>query len=129
MISKAFQITYICALLFSQFFILVYLCADHFLSLLYSCFYWWILPVIIFLFLVMGFYFMFSICCKAGLVVLNCLSLCFSLKLCFCFVLFFLCQIWRRAFLGQIFLVVNYFPFISLNILCHSLLSCREYSC
>ena len=37
----------------------------------------------------------------------------------------FLHQIWTRVLLGRIFLVVRFFPFITLNILCHSLLACR----
>ena len=37
----------------------------------------------------------------------------------------FLDQIWRRVLLGGVFLVCRFFPFITLNMPCHSLLTCR----
>ena len=47
----------------------------------------------------------FSICCKAGLVVLNFLSFCLSVKL------WFFLQIWMRVLLGKVILVGGFFPF------------------
>ena len=124
LISKAFQITYICALLFSQFFILVYLCADHFLPLLYACIF--LVNFFIHNFLVSspGLFFCsqrisFTIYCKAGLVVLNSLGFCLSIK-----VLIFSSNL-NESLAGQSILGCRLFPFITLNILCHSLLACR----
>ena len=51
---------------------------------------------------------------------------CWILLTFFCLESFwFLHQIWRRVLLGRVFLVVNFFPFITLNMSCHSLLACR----
>ena len=61
----------------------------------------------------------FSICCKAGLVVLNSLNFCLSIKL------------WiSPSILNEIFARYSncgcrFFPFSTLNISCHSLLTCR----
>ena len=61
----------------------------------------------------------FNICCKAGLVVLNCLNFCLSEKL-----------LISPSILNEIFFWYNnlgcrFFPFSTLNISCHSLLACR----
>ena len=59
----------------------------------------------------------FSICCRAGLVVLNSLSFCLSVKL-----LISLLNL-NEILAGQSNLGCKFFPFITLNISCHSLLS------
>ena len=87
-------------------------------------------PIIIFL-IVLGLFFVglflvlfpaqsssFSICCKAGLVVLNSLKFCLSGKL-----LISLSN-QRRVSLGRVH-GCRFFPFIALNMSCHSLLVCR----
>ena len=61
-----------------------------------------------------------SICCKAGLVVLNSLSFCLSVKF------LSLCQIGMRTLLG--ILDCRFSPFVTLNISCHSLLACRIFA-
>ena len=60
-----------------------------------------------------------SICCKAGLVVLNSLSLCLSEKL------FISPSILNGILAGYSNLGCRFFPFCTLNIPCHSLLACR----
>ena len=61
----------------------------------------------------------FNICCKAGLVVLNSLNFCLSEKL-------FISPITLNEILaGYSNLGCRFFPFSTLNILCHSLLACR----
>ena len=59
-----------------------------------------------------------SICCKAHLVVLNSFSFCLSVKL------LISPSNLNESLAGRVFLVVA-FSFITLNILCHSLLACR----
>ena len=61
----------------------------------------------------------FSICCKAGLVLLNSLSLCLSVKL--------LISPWNlhESLAGESNLGWRFFPFITLSVSCHSLLGCR----
>ena len=61
----------------------------------------------------------FSICCRAGLVFLNSLSLCLSEKL------LISPSGLNEIFAGQSNLGCRFFPFITLNISCHSLLICR----
>ena len=51
--------------------------------------------------------------------VLNSLSFCLSVNF------WFLLQIWMRDLLDRVFLVVVFFPFITLSISCHCLLTCR----
>ena len=57
--------------------------------------------------------------CKAGLVVLNSLNFCLSVKL-----LIFPSNL-NESLAEQSILGFSFFPFITLNILCHSLLACR----
>ena len=109
----------ICTLFFSQLLALIsYLYVDGFLLLLFVYFYKWAFPYIpafshdLFFSASRS---SFSICCKADLAVLNSLSFCLSIKL------WFLFWIWRRALLGRVFLVVDFFPFITLKISWHSL--------
>ena len=61
----------------------------------------------------------FSICCKAGLVVLNSLNFCWSGKL------LISPSNLNESLAGQGVLGCTFFPFITLNTLCHSLLACR----
>ena len=66
-----------------------------------------------------GYVILFSICCKAGLVVLNSLNFCLSVKL-----------LISPSILNEIFasysnLGGRFFHFSTLNISCHSLLACR----
>ena len=61
----------------------------------------------------------FSICCKAGLVLLNSLSFCLSVK-----VLISPSNL-NESLAGQSNLGWRFFPFIRLSISCHSLLACR----
>ena len=61
----------------------------------------------------------FSICCKAGLVVLNSFNLCSSEKL------LISPSIWNEILATYSNLVYRFFPFSTLNISCHSLLACR----
>ena len=61
----------------------------------------------------------FSISCKAGLVVLNSLNFCLSGKL-----LVFPSNL-KESLAGQSILGFKFFPFITLNISCLSLLACR----
>ena len=61
----------------------------------------------------------FSICCRAGFVVLNSLSFCLSVKY-----LIYLLNL-NEILAGQCNLDCRFFIFITLNILCHSLLACR----
>ena len=61
----------------------------------------------------------FSISCKAGLVVLNSLNFCLSEKL-----LISPLNL-KESLVGQSILGCRLFPFITLNISCHSLLACR----
>ena len=61
----------------------------------------------------------FSICCKAGLVVLNSLNFCLSGKL------LISPSNLKESLAGQSILGCRFFPFIALNISCHSLLACR----
>ena len=56
-VSNALPISCICTLFFSQLLVLIYLCVDDSLCLLYICCYQWDFPFEIFLFLVMGFSF------------------------------------------------------------------------
>ena len=60
-----------------------------------------------------------SICCEAGLVVLNSLNFCLSGKL------LISPSNLNESHGGQSSLDFRFFPFITLNILCHSLLACR----
>ena len=81
LISNAFPISCICTLLFSWLMVLVSHLCVYFFPLLYVCLYRWAFPLVVFLFLVVAFSFpprksSFSICHKAGLVMLNSLSLC-----------------------------------------------------
>ena len=64
----------------------------------------------------------FSICCRAGLVVLNSLSFFLSVKL-----LISLSNL-NEILAGQSHFSCRFFPFITLNISCHSLLACRVSS-
>ena len=94
------------------------------ISYLYVCLYRWVFWFIIFLILVVAFAFLleessFSICCRAGLVVLNSLKFCLFEK--------FLISptilnenLARYSNLGY-----RFFPFSTLNISCHSILACR----
>ena len=61
----------------------------------------------------------FSICCTAGLLVLNSLNFCLSVKL------LISPSNLNKNHAGQSILGYAFFPFITLNILCHSLLACR----
>ena len=61
----------------------------------------------------------FSICYNAGLVVLNSLNFCLSVKL-----LIFPSNL-NKSLAGQNILGYRLFSFITLNILCHPLLACR----
>ena len=61
----------------------------------------------------------FNICCKAGLVVLNSLNYCVSVKL------FISPSILNEILAGYSNLGCRFFPFSTLNISCHSLLACR----
>ena len=61
----------------------------------------------------------FSICCKAGLVVLNSLNFCLSEKL------FISPPILNEILAGYSNLGCRFFPFSTLNIFCYSLLACR----
>ena len=63
----------------------------------------------------------FRICYKPGLVVLNSLNFCLSGKL-----LLSLSNL-NQSLAGQSVLGCRYFLFISLSILCHSLLACRVF--
>ena len=110
-----------CALLFSQLLVLIsYLCADDFLPLLYVC-----LPLPVsfpthnFFVSSCGLFFStqrisFSNGYKAGLVVLNSLSFCFSVKL------LISPSNLNASFAEQSILGCRFFPFITLNIWCHS---------
>ena len=60
----------------------------------------------------------FSICCKAGLVVLNSLNFCLSGKFYFSIKL-------NESLAGQSIFGCKFFLFITLNISCQSLLTCR----
>ena len=60
-----------------------------------------------------------SSCCKAGLVVLNSFNFCLSVKL------LISPSNLKETFAGWSILVCRFFPFVTLNILCHSLLACR----
>ena len=60
-----------------------------------------------------------SICCKAGFVVLNSFSFCLSVK-----VLNYPSKL-DEILAGQSNLGCKFFPFITLNMSCHSLLACR----
>ena len=61
----------------------------------------------------------FSICCKTGLVVLNSLNFCLSGNL------LISPSNLKESHAGQSILGCRFFPFIILNISCHSLLACR----
>ena len=61
----------------------------------------------------------FSICCKAGLVLLNSLSFCLSEKV------FISPSNLNESLAGQSILGWRFSPFITLSISCHSLLACR----
>ena len=61
----------------------------------------------------------FSICCRAGLVVLNSLSFCLSVKL------LISPSNLNEIHTGQSNLGCRFFPFITLSISCHSLPACR----
>ena len=61
----------------------------------------------------------FSICCKGGLVVPNSLNFCLSGKL------LISPSNLKESLVGQSILGCRLFPFITLNISCHSLLVCR----
>ena len=61
----------------------------------------------------------FSICCKAGLAVLNSLNFCLSGKL------LISPPNLKESLAGQSILGCRFFPFITLNMSCHSLLACR----
>ena len=61
----------------------------------------------------------FSICCKAGLVVLNSLSFCLSVKL------LIYSTILNEIFARYSNISCRFFFFSTLNISCHSLLACR----
>ena len=61
----------------------------------------------------------FNICCKAGLVVLNSLNFCLSEKL------FISPSILNEILAGYNNLGWRFFPFRTLNIFCHSILTCR----
>ena len=61
----------------------------------------------------------FSIFCKAGLVLLNSLNFCLSGKL------LISPSNLKESLVGQSSLGCRFFPFITLNISCHSLLACR----
>ena len=61
----------------------------------------------------------FGICCKAGLVVLNSLNFFLSGKL------LVSPSNLKESLAGQTILGCRFFPFITLNILCHSVLACR----
>ena len=61
----------------------------------------------------------FSICCKAGLVVLNSFNFCLSVKL------LISPSNLKETLAGWSILVCRFFPFVTLNILCHSLMTCR----
>ena len=61
----------------------------------------------------------FSICCEAGLMMLNCLSFCLSVKL------LISPSNLNEILAGQSNLGCRFFPFITLNMSCHSLLACR----
>ena len=65
----------------------------------------------------------FNICCKTGFVVLNSLSF-FFLFACL-WIFWFLWQTLTRALLVKSILDCRFFLFITLNILCQSLLACR----
>ena len=60
-----------------------------------------------------------SICCKVGLVVLNSLIFCLSGKL------FISPSSLKESLAGQSSLDCRFFPFITINISCHSPLACR----
>ena len=61
----------------------------------------------------------FSICCKAGLVVLNSLNFCLSGKI------LISASYLKESLSGQSILGCRFFSFITLNISCHSLPACR----
>ena len=61
----------------------------------------------------------FSICCKAGLLVLNSLNFCLSVRL------LISPSILNEIFAGNSNHDCRLFSFSTLNILCHSLLACR----
>ena len=86
----------------------------HFLSLLWVCFCRFFFSLAF-----AGYICPFSICCKAGLLVLNSLDFCLSIKL-----------LSSPSILNEIFarysnLGCRFFSFSTLNISCHSLLICR----
>ena len=64
----------------------------------------------------------FSVWCKAGLVVLNSLNFCLSVKL------LISPSILNEIFAGLSNLGGRFFSFSTLNISCHSLLTCRVYA-
>ena len=70
-------------------------------------------------FCVTGYVSPFSICCKAVLVVLNSLNFCLSGKL------LISPSTLKENLAGQNILDCRFFPFIILNISCHSFLACR----
>ena len=87
---------------FVFFFCFFFFCGRSFLSLVFT-----------------GYVSPFNICCKAGLVVLNSLNFCLSIKL-----------LISPSILNEIFSQYNncgyrFFSFSTLNIFCHSLLTCR----
>ena len=63
-----------------------------------------------------------SICCKAGLVVLNSLSFCLSIKL------FISPSILNKIFVRSRNLGGRFCSFSTLNISCHSFLACRVFT-
>ena len=86
LIANASPVSCICTLLLSWLLVLIsYLCMVVFLSLLYVCFYQWVFSFVIFLFIVVTLFsakrVSFSICREVGLVVLNSLIFCLSVKL------------------------------------------------
>ena len=100
---------------------LLILYVDNFLPLLYICHYWWAFSFHNF-FVSLGYFSIkssFNIHCKADLVVLNSFSFCFSIKL-------LISPPNLKESLAELTIfVVGFFPFITLDILYHSLLACR----
>ena len=101
------QFQYPICTLFSWFLVKVsYLCMDDFLPLRMICLYWWAFPFHNFLVSSCDLFSFakrssFSICCKADMV-LNSLSFCLYVRLLFSH------QIWTRAFLSRVFLVISF---------------------
>ena len=62
----------------------------------------------------------FKVCCKVGLVVLNSLNFCLFVKL------FISPPILNEILAEYSNLGCRFFPFITLNIFCHSILACRD---